>query len=80
MSRQIWRRPVGAYARLLLQRVLPRVVFGLGCLADLLDRTIEKLAGNTHRRVKSPSQPRRGDAPSRIRIWCTRGDGSSSAD
>lgn len=47
-----------AYAAPLLQRVLPRVVLGLGCLLDLLDSAIEMLATNTHRRVKGRSQPR----------------------
>ena len=47
------------YAAPLLQRVLPRVVLGLGCMVDLLDRAIEMLAANTHRRVKDRSHPRR---------------------
>ena len=47
-----------AYAAPLLQRVLPRVVLALGCLAKMLDKAIAMLAANTHRRVKDRSQPR----------------------
>lgn len=47
-----------AYAAPLLQRVLPRVVLGIGCLLDLLEQTIQMLAANTHRRVQGRAQPR----------------------
>lgn len=47
-----------AYAATLLQRVLPRVVLGMGCLLDLLDHAIAMLTAHTHRRVKNRSQPR----------------------
>ncbi len=47
-----------SYAAQLLQRVLPRVVLDLGCLAALLDRALEMLVANTHRPVKHRSQPR----------------------
>lgn len=48
-----------AYAFPLLQRLLPRMVLGMGCLAALLDKAMALLASNTHRRVKDRSQPRK---------------------
>lgn len=47
-----------SYAAARLQRVLPRVVLGLGCLAELQQQAIQMLAANTHRRVKGRTQPR----------------------
>ncbi len=40
------------YAAALLQRLLPRMVLGQGCLAQWLDKAMEMLAASTHRRVK----------------------------
>lgn len=47
-----------SYAAAFLQRVIPRMVLGLGELATLLRNAIEGLARNTVRRVKGRSQPR----------------------
>ena len=47
-----------AYAAVCLQRLLSRMVLGLGCIASLLDCAMKLLAANTHRRVPDRSQPR----------------------
>jgi len=47
-----------AYAAGLLQRLLPRMVLGLGCLAQLLEQAMERLKANTQRRISGRSQPR----------------------
>jgi len=40
-----------SYAAAYLQRLLPRMLIGIGSLADLLTRAFSHLAANTHRRV-----------------------------
>lgn len=47
-----------AYAAPLLQRLLPRMVLGLGCIVALLDKALDLLGGNTHRRIPGRSRPR----------------------
>lgn len=47
-----------AYAAPCLQRLLPRMAMGWGCLTALLDKAIGLLAANSHRRVPDRSQPR----------------------
>ena len=47
-----------AYAAPCLQRLLPRMVLGLGCLATLLEKAIGLLAANSHRQVPKRRQPR----------------------
>ena len=47
-----------AYAVPCLQRLLPRMVLGLGCLKSLLDKAFELLGANSHRQVPDRSQPR----------------------
>lgn len=47
-----------AYAAPCLQRLLPRMVMGLDCIAALLDKAFELLGANSHRRVPGRSQPR----------------------
>jgi hypothetical protein len=47
-----------AYAAPCLQRLLPRMVMGWGCLSALLDKVMGLLAANSHRRVPDRSQPR----------------------
>lgn len=47
-----------AYAAPCLQRLLPRMVMGLGCLVALLEKAFELLGANSHRRVPDRSQPR----------------------
>ena len=47
-----------AYAAPCLQRLLPRMVMGWGCLSVLLDKAIGLLAANSHGRVPDGSQPR----------------------
>lgn len=47
-----------AYAAPLLQRLLPRMVLGLCCMLALLDKALDLLGGNTHRRGPGRSRPR----------------------
>jgi Transposase DDE domain len=47
-----------AYAAPCLQRLLPRMVLGLGRLATLLEKAIALLAANYHRHVPNRNQPR----------------------
>lgn len=47
-----------AYAAPCLQRLLPRMVMGLGCLVALLQKVFGLLGANSHRRVPDRSQPR----------------------
>lgn len=47
-----------AYAAPLLQRLLPRMVLDLGFILALLDKAVDLLGGNTHRRVPGRSRPR----------------------
>lgn len=47
-----------AYAAPCLQRLLPRMVMGLGCLVALLKKVFGLLGANSHRRVPDRSQPR----------------------
>jgi hypothetical protein len=47
-----------AYATPCLQRLLPRLVLGLGCLTNLLNKAFELLGGNSHRQVPDRKQPR----------------------
>lgn len=47
-----------AYAAPVLQQLLPRMVLGLGCILALLDKAIDLIGGNTHRRVPERSRPR----------------------
>ena len=47
-----------AYAAPLLQRLLPRMVLGLGCILALLDKALDLIGANTHRRVPGRSRPR----------------------
>jgi hypothetical protein len=47
-----------AYAAPCLQRLLPRMVMGLGCLKCLLDKAFELLGANSHRQVPDRKQPR----------------------
>lgn len=47
-----------AYAVHLLQRLLPRMVLGLGCMLALLEKAVDLLGGNTHRLVQRRSRPR----------------------
>ena len=47
-----------AYAAPCLQRLLPRLVLGLGCLTSLLNKAFELLGGNSHRQVPDRKQPR----------------------
>jgi hypothetical protein len=41
-----------------LQRLLPRLVLGLGCLTSLLDKAFALLGANSHRHVPERKQPR----------------------
>jgi len=41
-----------------LQRLLPRMVLGLGCLASLLEKAFTLLGGNSHRQEPDRKQPR----------------------
>ena len=47
-----------AYAAPCLQRLLPRMVLGLGCLVTLLGKAFELLGANSHRQVPDRKQPR----------------------
>lgn len=47
-----------AYAAAALQRLLPRMVLGLGCIFALLDQALDLIGANTHRRVPGRSRPR----------------------
>ena len=47
-----------AYAAPCLQRLLPRMVMGWGCLTAFLDKAMGLLSANSHRRVPDRSQPR----------------------
>lgn len=41
-----------------LQRLLPRIVMGLGCIATLLDKAFSLLGANSNRMVTERSNPR----------------------
>jgi len=41
-----------------LQRLLPRMALGLGCIAALLEKAFLLLGGNSHRLVPDRNQPR----------------------
>jgi hypothetical protein len=47
-----------AYAAPCLQRLLPRIVLGLGCIVTLLEKAFGLLGANSHRRIPERSQPR----------------------
>jgi len=47
-----------AYAAPCLQRLLPRLVLGLGCLKSLLKKAFELLGGNSHRQMHDRKQTR----------------------
>lgn len=47
-----------AYAAPVLQQMLPRMVLGWGCILSLLDKAIDLIGGNTHRRTPGRSRPR----------------------
>jgi hypothetical protein len=47
-----------AYAARCLQRLLPRMVIGLGCIATLLDKAFSLLGANSNRMVPGRSNPR----------------------
>ena len=47
-----------AYAAPCLQRLLPRMVMGLGYLGTLLEKTFGLLGFNSHRQVPDRNQPR----------------------
>jgi len=47
-----------AFAAPCLQRLLPRMVMGLGCIAALLENAFGLLGANSHLRVPDRSQPR----------------------
>lgn len=47
-----------AYAAPCLQRLLPRMALGLGCIAALLEKAFSLLGGNSHRIVPDRNQPR----------------------
>ena len=47
-----------AYASRCLQRLLPRIVLGLGCIAALLDKAFSLLGANSNRVVPGRSNPR----------------------
>ena len=47
-----------AYAAPCLQRLLPRLVLGLGCMMSLLEKAFELLGANSHRQVPDRKQPR----------------------
>ncbi len=47
-----------SYASPCLQRLLPRMVLGLGCLSAMLDKAFELLGANSHRQVPDRKQPR----------------------
>ena len=47
-----------AYAAPLLQRLLPRMVLGLGCILAQLDKALDLIGANTHRRDPGRSRPR----------------------
>ena len=47
-----------AYAAPCLQRLLPRMALGLGCIADLLEKAFSLLGGNSHRQVPDRKPPR----------------------
>ena len=47
-----------AYAAPCLQRLLPRLVLGFGCLKNLLAKAFELLGANSHRQVPDRKQPR----------------------
>lgn len=47
-----------AYAAPCLQRLLPRMVLGLGCLKRLLKKAFRWLGANSHRQVPDRKQPR----------------------
>jgi hypothetical protein len=47
-----------AYAAPCLQRLLARMVLGLGCLVKLLEQAFALLGANSHRRIPERSQPR----------------------
>jgi hypothetical protein len=47
-----------AYAAPCLQRLLARMVLGLGCLTSLLDKAFGLLGANSHRQVPERKQPR----------------------
>ena len=47
-----------AYAAPCLQRLLPRLVLGLGCLTSLLDKAFALLGANSHCKVPERKQPR----------------------
>ena len=47
-----------AYAGHLMQRLLPRMVLGIGCIFALLVKAVGLLGANTHRRVPGRTQPR----------------------
>jgi len=47
-----------AYAAPCLQRLLPRMVLGMGCLKSLLEKAFDLLGANSHRKVPDRKQPR----------------------
>jgi hypothetical protein len=47
-----------AYAASCLQRLLPRLILGLGSLTSLLDKAFALLGANSHRQVPERKQPR----------------------
>ena len=47
-----------AYAGTCLQRLLPRLVMGLGCLVTLLEKAFGLLGANSHKRRPGRKSPR----------------------